>query len=457
MMRAALIAALSVAVLLVLPAETRATNTPLNANVGPGFVISLTDGSDQPVTELPAGTYDIHITDQATIHNFDLCKVTTQNANCSSAGAETIDMTQIGTTTDTHWVVSLAAGFYHFQCDAHPTQLFGDFTVDPAGPTITPHVTPAPNAAGWNHTSVAVTWDVATQSLQSSTNCGETDLSTETTGTDVTCEATDDSGTSSKTVTVKIDETPPTTTIGAKPTNPSKSSSPSFSFSSNEGSTTFMCSLDGSAPALCTSPVTYSKIARRSHLFEVHAVDQAGNADQTPDSYAWTNGSAPKVGFTTKPPNPTGASATFAFASSDPNAVLDCHVDATDFPDCGSPFQVDNLGDGARTFTVVGTDAAGRSGKLLRFTWTVDTTAPDTTITKHPTDPTSSANAAFSFTSTEKKSTFECSLDSEPFGACPKKGYTGLAGGPHAFQVRATDAAGNTDPAPAEFDWTVTG
>jgi hypothetical protein len=28
--------------------------------------------------------------------------------------------------------------------------------------------------------------------------------------------------------------------------------------------------------------------------------------------------------------------------------------------------------------------------------------------------------------------------------------------GSHTFQVRATDSAGNTDPTPASFTWTVT-
>jgi large repetitive protein len=443
--RAVLAALAAAALLLVLPAETHATNPQLTATVGPGFTISLVDANSQPVTSVPAGTYDITVHDLSSEHNFHL---TGPGVNKDSGLVET------GTTT---WTVTFTAGGYHFQCDAHATQMFGDFTVTAAtGPTITPHVTPAPNANGWNHTSVAVTWTLQTDSeITSSTGCDETDVATETAGQDVTCEATDDSGTASKTVTVRIDETPPDTTIDGKPANPSTSTAPTFSFSSNEAGATFTCSLDGGPTAACASPKTYSGVPKRSHVFAVGAVDLAGNADQTPASYAWTNGSVPKTKFSTKPAKLTGANASFSFASSDPGALFTCHVDAAVTSGCVSPYQANGLATGPHTFSVVTTDAAGRSGKPLTFSWTVDTTPPETTITKHPTDPTSSTKAVFGWSSSEKKSSFQCSLDAAPFGACQKKGYSGLSPGAHTFGVRATDPAGNTDTTPAEFDWTI--
>ena len=86
--------------------------------------------------------------------------------------------------------------------------------------------------------------------------------------------------------------------------------------------------------------------------------------------------------------------------------------------------------------------------------FTVDTAAPDTTITGGPTGTVASTTATFTYTSTEAGSTFQCALDGAAFGACPAS-YTGLAQGAHTFQVRATDPAGNTDGTPASRAWTV--
>ena len=55
------------------------------------------------------------------------------------------------------------------------------------------------------------------------------------------------------------------------------------------------------------------------------------------------------------------------------------------------------------------------------------------------------------FYSTEAGSTFECRLDSGHFAPCSSPYRKRLALGMHRFEVRATDAAGNTDPTPALF------
>ena len=85
-----------------------------------------------------------------------------------------------------------------------------------------------------------------------------------------------------------------------------------------------------------------------------------------------------------------------------------------------------------------------------------DTTPPDTTINLSPSNLSSSSDATFWFASTEEGSTFECSLDTVPFSSCTSpQDYPGLADGSHTFQVRATDAADNTDSTPASYAWTI--
>jgi hypothetical protein len=85
-----------------------------------------------------------------------------------------------------------------------------------------------------------------------------------------------------------------------------------------------------------------------------------------------------------------------------------------------------------------------------------DTTAPDTTITSAPANPTTSTSASFAFTATESGSAFTCKLDAGAYAVCTSpKAYTGLTAASHTFSVRATDAAGNTDASPATKTWTV--
>jgi hypothetical protein len=85
-----------------------------------------------------------------------------------------------------------------------------------------------------------------------------------------------------------------------------------------------------------------------------------------------------------------------------------------------------------------------------------DTTPPDTTIVDGPSGTTTSTSATFTFSSSEAGSTFECSLDGGIFSTCSSpKTYSDLSTGEHTFQVRATDAAGNTDASPASRTWTI--
>ena len=74
------------------------------------------------------------------------------------------------------------------------------------------------------------------------------------------------------------------------------------------------------------------------------------------------------------------------------------------------------------------------------FSWSIDTTPPETSIDSGPPDPTNSSSATFTFSADEAGSTFECSLDGAPFGACAAE-YDDLADGGHTLR-RAGDRPG---------------
>ncbi len=88
--------------------------------------------------------------------------------------------------------------------------------------------------------------------------------------------------------------------------------------------------------------------------------------------------------------------------------------------------------------------------------YTILQVAINTTIIGTPDDPSSSADASFTFNSSKPGSTFECRLDGGAYAACDSpKNYTGLSNGSHTFYVRAIDAAGNPDPTPASYTWEI--
>ncbi len=85
-----------------------------------------------------------------------------------------------------------------------------------------------------------------------------------------------------------------------------------------------------------------------------------------------------------------------------------------------------------------------------------DTTPPDTTFTATPAGLVNTTGATFQFTATELGATFQCRLDGAAFAACSAPvTVSGLTTGAHTFQVRATDAAGNTDATAASYAWSV--
>src|SRR5439155_8139725 len=112
-----------------------------------------------------------------------------------------------------------------------------------------------------------------------------------------------------------------------------------------------------------------------------------------------------------------------------------------------------SVGDGSHTFQVKATDSAGNTGTVASFTWTIDTAAPTASISASPSNPSNDSSPSFSFTS-EAGATLQCALDSAFTSCTTPRSYTGVADGSHTFQVKATDAAGNTGTA-ASFTWTI--
>ncbi|NOJ96080.1 hypothetical protein HMI51_24485 [Corallococcus coralloides] len=264
-----------------------------------------------------------------------------------------------------------------------------------------------------------------------------------------------------------IDTEAPETSLVTAPVSPANSPSATFTFSSTGGGLGYACAVDEGPFEACDSPFTLDALSQGEHRFAVRAVDEAGNADASPAEHRWTvDLSAPMAPVITSP----GSGAVFdrngpVYAgTAEPGTRVRVFVDGTEQGHARA------LGAGAWTFSsglslaggqhfviATATDDAGNVSQEARVDFSVDTQAPETTLTASVPRRTSLREASFEFTSDEASATFECRFDTGAFTACtsPLK-LTELQDGAHTVQVRAVDSAGNVDASPATYDWTTT-
>jgi len=274
---------------------------------------------------------------------------------------------------------------------------------------------------------------------------------------------------------------PPETFILGFPSNPTNSSSASFTYTgfSQEAGLEFECDI-ASAPSqfppeepppgdwvdCTTQPQQYTDLDDGFYRFWVRAIGEEGGPDQTPASSAWrVDTTPPQTTILSTPPSPdSGASVTYTYASSEPSSSFRCQMDDGAIQVCsGAGRTYFNLIDGVHTFRVWATDNAGNQDPIpATHSFTVNTaladkTPPDTSILLAPPAVSPKDSAFFAYTSNESPASFECSLDGGPFAPCGELGigYQRLANGPHVFAVRAIDRAGNVDSVPATHAWRV--
>src|SRR5262249_16737948 len=183
---------------------------------------------------------------------------------------------------------------------------------------------------------------------------------------------------------------------------------------------------------------------------------QIDAAPGQPDAGQTTN--PPETTIIMKPPVATQSStATFPFQSDVTTATFECSLDGGEFTSCESGQTYEALAEGDHTFAVRAIANGLTDPTPATYSWKVDTTPPDTTITGGPTGDLAQSEAQFTFTGTDPPCTLECEMDSSGFAACTSgQSFGGLTLGPHTFQVRAIDLAGNVDPTPASQTFNVT-
>ena len=266
---------------------------------------------------------------------------------------------------------------------------------------------------------------------------------------------------------MKIDTIPPTTSIGAKPSNPSNVAAPTFGFSSTEAGSTFQCSLDGGAYAGCASPLTLPTLGEGPHTFHVRATDLAGNVDPSPAGYSWTIDTVPPSASMNNPGSHLSGTVSLSSTSTD---VGGTGVASTTFEystaGSGGPWTPisssswntktgpDAVADGLYDLHVVAVDNAGNSASSTPITNVrIDNTAPAVTITS-PLSNSGIANTV-SLTATvvdadpspavvwEVAPHGTTSWQTVPASWNTKTGPNAVADGQYDIRATATDWAGN--------------
>jgi|GEM_PF-1974110 len=256
-----------------------------------------------------------------------------------------------------------------------------------------------------------------------------------------------------------VDRTPPTVSINSRPATVTGSGAASLGFVGQDalaGIAKYSCRIDNGAWADCTSPKSYTGLIEGAHKFEVVAVDKAGNSS-TVDTANWTvDMTAPSLSFTQTPAAISATrAATFAFVGVDDGVAItrfDCRLDTAAFANCSSPVNFSNLGEGSHSFEVRGYDSASNVSQPIKYTWTVDVTAPTVNIATGPAALGNSSSASFTWSASDSGSgvkLVDCKIDSAAYTSCAAAGqsFSGLAAGSHTITVRATDNAGNTGTA----------
>jgi Big-like domain-containing protein len=206
-----------------------------------------------------------------------------------------------------------------------------------------------------------------------------------------------------------------------------------------------------------TKTWTPSGLGDGTYYWQAQAQD-AGGAPAWTSSRSFVLDNAPPTITIAGPPAQSNAtSGSFSFSANESVTGYECRLDGAAYASCTSPHGFGPLADGAHTFDVKAVaDLAGNAGTPASYGWTIDTVPPNTSITSNPALLSNDASPSFGFSATQMGSSFECSLDGGGFGTCTDpKSYSGLLDGAHTFQVHAIDLAGNVDPSPASYAWTI--
>jgi hypothetical protein len=392
-----------------------------------------------------------------------------------------------------------------------------DVVQDTTPPVITPTVTGTLGNAGWYTSDVQVSWTVTDpdSAISSSSGCGSTTVSADTTGITLTCSATSAGGTASQSVTVKRDATAPVVTATAdRPadhngwynhalivtftaTDATSSIASCDAAKSYAGPDTAAATVSGD----CTDQAGNTSSGAKSFQYDATGPTVSATADRTADHNGWYN-HALTINFSGTDPSSGIASCDAAKSYAGPDTAAatvsgNCTDQAGNTSSAAKSFQYDATGPAVTATATRAADQNGWYNHVLGITFNgTDATSglagcdpsknyagPDTaaaTVSGNCTDQAGNAGAAalsFKYDATAPSVSYSgnagsyavdgtvsitCASGDNLSGVASStcQNITGAAYsfnvGANTFSATATDAAGNIGIASAMFTVQVT-
>jgi hypothetical protein len=306
---------------------------------------------------------------------------------------------------------------------AFSLEIFGTSSGDTTPPTISATISPAPNAAHWNNTTVTVTFTCSDAGSGVATCSGPVTVSAEGAGRVVTGTATDNAGNSASTsVTLNIDKTPPGIAAAASP--PANVNG----WNNTNVAVAFTCSDALSGVASCPAGRTVSAEGA-DQAVSGQAVDVAGNTATASASLSIDK--TPPVVLASAAPAPNAA----GWNNTDVAVTFTCSDSLSGVVSC--PGSTTVFSEGAdQSIPGEAMDRAGnRAGAAA--TVSIDKTPPAVTAVASP-----PANAN-GWNNTDVALTFTCTDPLSGVAACPQATTVSGEGADQAVGL-AADRAGNT-------------
>lgn len=296
--------------------------------------------------------------------------------------------------------------------------------IDKTPPTITATRSPAPNAAGWNNTSVNVAFTCA-DSLSGIASCPPAAvINTEGANQNASGTALDKAGNgSAATVLLNIDKTPPVITAALVP------AANSSGWNNSSVTVNFACSDALSGVAQCASPVTLTHEGA-AQTANGSATDIAGNTAST-SSTVNIDETPPTITASAAPaPNQNG------WSNTDVTVSFTCNDLLSGVATCPGPLVTGSEG-ANQAISGAATDKAGNTA-TAKAILNIDKTPPVIAVSA------SQAPNAAGWNNSSVTLNFNCSDSLSGVDSCPTPITASTEGANQAFSGTALDRAGNS-------------